>query len=351
VTYTFRDLELLGLPPYYVFPQGPTIAVGKAVFGQATYSLSKRLRGTAGVRFSQDHKSRIGATNFQQTSTFNPATDLHLPNRAAIDTRKTIWRLGAEFDLAPATLLFGTISTGYKAGGFNDGCLEDAACPAYAAVPAETLFYQPETLTSYEGGIKTRFWDGKASLNASAFYYDYGNLQLSGIAVVNNAPRFITTNAGMARVKGLEMDGQVFGSPSDRFSYSLALLDAIYVSYKPDGVTSWAGRKLDRSPSAVLGLGYERTFHLSPGQFKASIFSRASGQYVISVPSLGLQYPVPAYTESDLTLTYRAHDSHWHVQGLIKNLEDKVIPIAIDSVGQAVPSNPRTFAVRLVYRF
>ncbi|UUZ50863.1 hypothetical protein LP420_15245 [Massilia sp. B-10] len=47
VRYVFRDLELLQLPPYYVFPHGPVEATGKAVFGQATYALSDRLRATA----------------------------------------------------------------------------------------------------------------------------------------------------------------------------------------------------------------------------------------------------------------------------------------------------------------
>jgi len=355
VRYSFRDLELIGLTPYYVFPMAAE-ADGKALFGQATYSLTPRLRATVGARRSSDDKSRVGATNFQQTSTFNPATDLSMPNAAALQTHKTTWRLGAEYDPAPGTLLFATVSTGYKAGGFNDGCLAGSRangvdCPAALAVPASALLYQPETLTSYEAGIKTRFWDNKASLNATAFYYDYANLQLSGVVVLQGAPRFMTANAGEARVTGLEVEGELSASPSDRISYSLALLDAHYASYLPDGKTSWAGKKLDRAPSAALTLGYEHTFRLASARIKAAVFSRASRAYTISIPSQLLTYRVPGRTQSDLTVGYVPDRASWSLHAHVRNLENKVLPIAIDSFGMAVPGEPLTFGVRLDYRF
>ena len=356
VRYSFRDLELLQLPPYYVFPHDPTRSRSRALFGQATWRLAPRLRATAGVRYSSDAKSRIGSTNFQQGPDFNPATDLRLLNAAAVDTSKSTWRLGGEFDLAPASMLFATISTGYKSGGFNDGCLAGRRelgidCPAAQAVPEATLVYQPETLTSYEAGLKTRFWNNRASLSATAFYYDYANLQLSGVAMVAGAPRFVTTNAGQAKVTGLELEGQLILTPLDRISYSLALLDAHYVSYKPDGQSSWAGRDLDRSPGAAATLGYEHSFRLPAGSLKAALFTRASGAYTISVPSQLRQYRVPSRTESDLTLGYQGDQDRWSVQAHVKNLQDEVAPIAIDSFGMLVPSDPRTWGVRLDVRF
>ncbi|MES2315903.1 MAG: TonB-dependent receptor [Pseudomonadota bacterium] len=356
VRYSFRDLELLGLTPYYVFPHDPTVSVAKALFGQATYRLAPRLRATAGMRYSDDDKSRVGSTNYQQGSVFNPATDLRQLNSAHVNTHKATWRLGAEFDLSPAAMLFATISTGYKSGGFNDGCLAGTsamgiACSPAEAVPEATLVYQPETLTSYEAGVKLRFWDKRATLNASAFYYDYANLQLSGVAIVQSAPRFVTTNAGEARVTGLELDGQLSLSAADRLTYSLTLLDAQYVRYAPDGVTSWKGRDLDRAPGAAATLGYEHTFRVAQARIKAGLFTRASGSYTISVPSQLRQYRVPSATRSDLSLGYQPERGNWSVHAHVKNLQDKVSPIAIDSFGMLVPSDPRTWGVRLDYRF
>jgi iron complex outermembrane receptor protein len=354
--YSFRDLDLLGLPPYYVFPHGPTIATSKAVFGQASYRLTDKLRATAGARYTDDQKSRVGSTNFQQGSVFNPATDFKLLNAAAMDTHQTTWRLGADYDLAPATLLYGAVATGYKAGGFNDGCLAGTAqlgldCPAALAVPAGTLFYQPETLRSYEAGMKTRFWDNKASLSLSAFRYDYKNLQLSGVAIVQGAPRFVTGNAGVASVKGLEAEGRIEPTSQDSINYALSLLDAHYVSYSPDGVHSWAGKKLDRSPGHTLTLGYEHAFRLARGELAASLGARKSGAYIIAVPAQLLQYRVPSRTESDAALRYRPTRSAWSMTARVKNIENKVHPVSIDSFGMVVPSDPRTVDVRLDYLY
>ncbi|HEX8601656.1 MAG TPA: TonB-dependent receptor, partial [Pseudoduganella sp.] len=182
--YVFRDLVPIGLTPYYAFPTDPTLANSRAAFGQLTYRVTDRLRATAGLRQTKDEKSRVGATSFQQGPAFNPATDYQLPNAALIGTDKRTWRVGLDYDLAPSTFVYGTIATGYKAGGFNDGCVAGSTlgvpCPAAAAVAPGYLFYQPETLKSFELGAKTRFWNGRASLNAAAFKYDYTNLQLSG---------------------------------------------------------------------------------------------------------------------------------------------------------------------------
>ncbi len=355
-TYTFRDLEPLGLPPYYVFPHGPTIAASKAVFGQATYRITDQLRATAGARYTDDSKSRIGSTNFQQGAVFNPATDFALLNAARLNSHQTTWRLGADYDLAPSTLLYGAIATGYKAGGFNDGCLAGSSqlglsCPAALAVPVETLLYKPETVRSYEAGVKTRFLNHRASLNLSAFHYDYRNLQLSGVAIVAGAPRFVTANAGEASVKGLEAEGQAALTPQDRISYALALLDAHYVRYRPDGVHDWAGNQLDRSPPHTLTLGYEHRFQLTTAELTAGLRARRSASSSIAVPSQLLQYPIPAYTESDATLHYRPAGATWSVLARVKNIENKVRPIAIDSFGMTVPSDPRTVDVRVDYRF
>ncbi len=354
--YVFRDLQLLKLPPYYVFPHGPTVARSKAAFGQLTYSVTPALRATAGARYTDDDKSRVGSTNFQQKPEFNAATDFKLLNDATLNTHKTTWKLGAEYDVAPGAMAYASVATGYKSGGFNDGCLAGSTalgipCPAAVAVPAGTLFYQPETLKSWEAGLKARFWDKRASLNLAAFNYDYTNLQLSGVAIVAGAPRFVTQNAGAASVKGLELDGQVRAGANDSFSYGLTLLDAHYVSYRPNGVVSWAGEPLDRAPRTVASLGWDHGFRLPGALLLAGINARRSAAYNISVSSQLLQYRIPARTASDFTLSYRPDAASWSLMARVKNLENKVQPITIDSFGMSVPSDPRTVDIRFDYHF
>ena len=348
---SFRDLEPIGLTPYYVFPAGPVVSKSRAVFGQATWRVLDDLRLTAGARRTEDEKSRTGSTNLQAGPVFNPALDFAMPNVAALEKGKTTWRLGLEADAGPSTLFYATVATGYKSGGFNDGCAASAGCPAAIAVPAETLVYRPETLTSYEVGMKSRFWAKRASLNLAAYRYDYSDLQLSGVAIVNNVPRYVTSNAGVASVKGLELEGMVKPTAASRLSATLALLDAHYVSYSPDGVHSWAGYKLDRAPSAVLTLGAEHGFRVGAGTLTAGAFSRISGDYQIGIPSQLLRYRVPGRSESDLTLGYAPQGGPWSVLLRVRNVEDRVAPVNIDSFGMTVPSEPRALAVRMDYRF
>jgi iron complex outermembrane receptor protein len=353
--YAFRDLMPIGLPPYYAYPSDPTLAKSRAAFGQLTYRVTGRLRATAGLRYTEDEKSRVGATSFQQGPVFNPATDYQLPNAALIETDKRTWRLGLDYDLAPSTFVYGTLSTGYKAGGFNDGCVAGTtlgvACPAATAFTPGFLYYQPETLKALELGAKTRFWNKRATLNVAAFKYDYTNLQLSGNAIIAGAPRFITTNAGIASVRGLELDGKVQATADDRFTYGLTLLDAHYVSYTPDGVQSWDGRKLDRAPSHVLSAGYERRVRLGGHEVRAGVNARRSAAYMIGVPSRLVQYRIPAMSTVDATLAWRPDDAPWSVAAYAHNLGNKIAPSTIDSFGMSVPGAPRTFGVRFDYRY
>jgi iron complex outermembrane receptor protein len=356
VLYGFRDLELVGLPPYYVFPHGPNVARSKAVFGQGTWRVTDALRLTLGARHTDDVKSRTGSTNFQQKAVFNPATDLRQLNAAVTETGKTTWRVGVDYDVAPGTLLYGAVSTGYKAGGFNDGCLAGTRalgidCAAAAAVDEATLVYRPETITSYETGLKTRFRDRRATLNLTAFHYAYNNLQLSGVAVVQGAPRYVTSNAGEAGVTGIEADGQVRLGMDGALTWGATWLDAHYRSYVPDGVHSWAGHDLDRAPRATLLLGYEHRFALPAGDLTGAVTTRATAAYQIGVPSQLLEYGVAGHATTDLALRWQAHGAPWHVQLRASNLENRVRPLAIDSFGMVVPSDPRTVSARLAYRF
>ncbi|WP_306397731.1 TonB-dependent receptor [Telluria beijingensis] len=354
-SYAFQGLQPVGLPPYYSFPLR-TQARSRAVFGQLTWRVRDDLRLTAGARRTEDDKNRVGSTDFQQGPVFNPATDRRLLNAAELSTSRTTWRLGAEFDLAPATLLYGSLATGYKAGGFNDGCIAGTSalgisCPAAVAVSESALYYQPEELRAYEAGLKSRLLGGRLTVNAAAFLYDYTNLQLSGTAIVSGAPRILTSNAGVARSRGLELDGEVAIGSNGRLSYGATLLDAHYVTYAPNPSVDWSGRRLDRAPSHVYTLGYEHRFSALGGQLRAGVFARRSADYVIAIPSQALEYRIPAHTTTDATLRYQPAGAAWSLLARVRNLENSVRPSIIDSFGMTTPTAPRTADLRLDVRF
>lgn len=355
--YDFLDLAAIGLTPHYVFDIDPMVSSSRAVFGQATFALSGALRATAGVRYTKDEKARDALVGFQQAATFNPATDLRQPDVGRLATDKTTWRLGLDYDLAAASLLYGSVATGYKAGGFNDGCtagesLHGFACLPAMAMPAASLSYRPETVVAIEAGVKTRFWQRRASLDLAVFHYDYRDLQLSSETILaNGSPAYETSNAGQASVRGVEAEGELLLTPADRISYAATLLDAHYRRYAPDGVHSWAGVKLDRAPGRTLSLGYEHRWPLAGGQLAAGIDTRASASYVLTIPSQQLVYRVPGHTDTGLRLAWEPVGDRWSVQARVRNLENEVHPLTIGGSGLTVPSDPRTADLRFDYRF
>ena len=96
-------------------------------------------------------------------------------------------------------MLFATIATGYKAGGF-------AGSQGVAA--AATNAVRPESATNYEIGFKSTLADGSVRLNMTGFYMDYKDLQIVRFGPVPNSNfgSFQTTNIGSADIYGFEAE-------------------------------------------------------------------------------------------------------------------------------------------------
>jgi iron complex outermembrane receptor protein len=108
-------------------------------------------------------------------------------------------------------MYYGTISTGYKSGGF-------AGSQGVAA--AATNPVQPEDVINYEVGVKGEFADNSLRINASLYFMDYKDLQVVRFGPVPGSAfgTFQTTNVGSADITGLEVDFVWY--PSDNFSIS-----------------------------------------------------------------------------------------------------------------------------------
>ncbi|QUD89641.1 TonB-dependent receptor [Phenylobacterium montanum] len=349
-----------GAPGYFFgFPQTPGGSQSVGEFGQATYSLTDRWRITAGVRATDDDKFRHGATIFHGAvgEPFNPATDSL--NDAHLKTQKVTWKAGTDFDLTPATMLYFTASTGYRAGGFNDGCA--AGMPnCNNPLPTKALYYQPETLTAYEAGVKSKLLHNTLRLTADYFHYDYNNLQLSQVSNICGGPCQVTTNAASAEVDGLELEGLYAFDARNRFDFSATWLDARYADWEIVSGVNFAGLKLDHSPDVTLTAGYTYTQPLSNGaSLIANVRTRYSDRYAMISTALRAQFWQPGFTKTDLSLTYSAPGDVWYLQGFVRNLEDSinVTNVAVTTNVNAFTNgtvnfgDPRTWGVRFGAKF
>jgi iron complex outermembrane recepter protein len=340
------------------FPQHFVLSQSKAAFGQVTYSPAPALRITAGIRYTADTKARIGSTVQCQVSTACATPgDVISTNNASRDYSKTTWKVGFDYDVSQGTLLYGTVSTGYKAGGFNDGC--EVGTLAGCTEPASSLYYDPESITSYEVGVKSRMFDNKLRFNLSAFHYDYSGLQLTQVGPFcagQNCTR--TRNATSAKVDGIELEGSLAATLNDRIDFSAAYLNARYSAFVPNAVTfplvNWNGKKLDRSPTTTFSLGYSHTFDIANGgNVVAGVRTRYSSSFQISALSILGFFTQPSYTQSEATLTYTAPEKAYYFQAYVKNIENKFLVTAVGGGvnGTLQASDPRTFGVRAGMKF
>lgn len=320
----------------------------KAAFGQVVYSVNDSSRVIVGARTTQDTKVRhngqqmlSGGVDYDPT---NPGNTV-IPLYGNASWKSSTYKLGYERDLSPSQMFYATVSTGFKSGGFNDG--DTRTNPG--------LIYQPEKITAYEIGLNGKFLANAIQLTSSVFHYDYSQMQKSG--VVNS--QMLTTNTGNATVDGLELSGRYRLSDAGRLDVGLGLLEAKYKDYTTPNGTDYSSRKLDKTPSATLHLGYTHSWNLASGAGLAAHFgTKYSSSYVTTdtgTPTAApIQYQQGSFTKSSASLTYYSADDSTDVQFYVKNIENKsqlMGSVAFFGSNYGYMSEPRTVGVRATFKF
>ncbi|MEP2987768.1 MAG: TonB-dependent receptor [Parasphingorhabdus sp.] len=222
-----------------------------AVFGQATYAVVPELRFTVGARYTID---KVRATH--QADLIPNFFDMNIPNGAPValvpfanlrDTYKSFsWRLGVDYDVTDDVLAYFSVDKGFKAGGFNIGIITSLA---------ERTQVDPETLISYEVGLKSTLFDRKLRLNLSAFYYDYSDLQVLSVNTQAGSavPTLGLDNAADATIKGVEVEA--FATPTDWLDLGLnfGILDAKFKNYLSGAIDPVTGLPRDFSGNRMPG--------------------------------------------------------------------------------------------------
>lgn len=318
----------------------------QALFGQSSYALSGNLRLVTGARLSKDRKS--AKDEFNGGGLTIPAA----PFDRTVDFSQATWKLGLDWDATRDTFVFGSVSTGYKAGGFNTS--------------TDTLIYEPEELTALELGVKTRALSNRLQLSVSAFTYDYSDLQLSSTVCTTNAQGVNTcgtrtVNAASAKMAGIEFEGRFRPLDNGVIDFGLSLNKTRFGDYQPVNrpaqapnlVIDWTGQALDRAPKSTARLGYTHTFELASGAvIEAAASARYNSGFLVSSygDDYATRYRQPSFTKLDAQLTWRSANDKYSVQLFGKNLSDE-ITIESRQPGVVNISEPRTFGVRVGLKY
>jgi iron complex outermembrane receptor protein len=168
-------------------------ATNKAAFLDATWHVNDRLNLTAGIRYTREDKDYT----FRHLSFVPGVPDLIPPTRTDVSYSRNNPRAVIDYRWAPSLMIYASYATGFRAGGFNGRPFN----------PTQVVAFEPETLDSYEVGIKSEWLDRRLRINVAAFSGDYEDIQVT-IATVDPTGQsyFAPVNLGRARITGGEIE-------------------------------------------------------------------------------------------------------------------------------------------------
>lgn len=244
----------------------------------------------------------------------------------------TSYRLGFQYDAMPSTLLYGSLATGFKSGGFVQ---------RNQVAKDELRLFKPEHSTTIEFGLRSEFWMNRARFNAAVFNTDYRDIQVRVIEVAGFSP--ITANAAQARIDGLEWDLTVQLTKQFAVRSAMGFIDAHYTQIGDDlSDVSLASRFVNTPDfSSSLGFSYEASV------MQGNMVSRLDWGYTSDVYNDAENTALlkqKANHQMNTSLSYRPASKKWRTIAGVKNILDKKTIVsgnANRSLGSIVASYSR----------
>jgi iron complex outermembrane receptor protein len=169
------------------------------------------------------------------------------------------------------TTLYLQASRGFRSGDVNEPY--PVQCQAEAASAGIGKITDPDTLTNYELGLKSRFADGKLSLNAAVYKYNWHGVQL-GVQLACGFSGIV--NAGNIEGKGVELELLAQPTPAWQFNFSLAYNQNHFKDVE-SGTGFEPGQRLPDAPEKNASVGAQYNFRLNQAW---TAFARGDYVYV-----------------------------------------------------------------------
>ncbi|WP_158272112.1 TonB-dependent receptor [Marinicauda salina] len=216
-----------------------------AFFGEANVYLSDALTLIAGWRVTDETKEFAFSTGAQFLDgddailldiPFGPFTDLD-----TFEDTVFTGKLGLEYDVNDDVMVYATVSEGYKSGGFNRSFPQ--------APDALDAFFDPESVTNYEVGLRATLAGGRGSLNVTGFYLDYTDLQVD-TQIITSGGQLLNQTANAAEAESYGVELEAAWRPADRLELNaaLGLLHAEFTDFDPSATADYSGNALPFAP-------------------------------------------------------------------------------------------------------
>jgi iron complex outermembrane receptor protein len=357
---TTQHLRYAGLPPF----QGddPVDADTKALFAHVSWRPVDPLTLTAGLRYTDESKTYT-YTRLDLEGNRNPDGTSTLPILGPLDGVTGVYdgpqsdrfdfRLNAQYEITPDVSVYAQWSTGFKGGGIN---------PRPFNVEQVKPFF-PETLKSYELGLKSDLLDRRVRLNLAAFYSRYQDIQVglnncTGVlGIVAGVPCALPFNGGNAKVKGFEVETTLRPVEGLLIDGAVSYLDFDYTSLVPN-----TGIDLSfvspNTPKWKWSLGAQYTIDLDNA---GSLTPRVDASFQDDIYTNAVNRPsnlIEGYTLANARLTWANADDDLEISAEVTNLFDQYYLLTLFDLttagagwATAQPGRPREWAVSVKKRF
>lgn len=326
-----------------------------AVFAQGTYALTDGLKLTAGVRYNHDKSSGTYDSMSGGTSSQTSGAYLQPASTGSLSDHAWTGKVALDYQFTPSNMIYASWTRGFKPGGINSA---SASCGgAYCIFGWQDSIrpsYKKETVDSFEIGSKNRFLGDTLQINASAFLYNYKNMQF-----LEEDPVLFgegISNAPKARVYGVELESSYAPTDHVRFDASMSWLEGEFTSHylalDPTNATNaqnaagypdylfWTnffaassardaaredikGNRIPKLPRWQGNIAATWNGEVGPGKLTARAQLIYRGKYQYRLFNEGVVDLTPSYTQVNTMLKYEPEGTNADITLRVINLFDK----------------------------
>ena len=302
----------------------------KAVFGEASYNITEKLKATAGVRIAWTEISLFSQADGDLNGGFS---ELSRKTRNNAVTPK----FALSFQATRDVMVYAQAAKGFRVGQNNLTPLTDPV--SGDPIP---LDYKSDSLWNYEGGVKSTLFDGKVTANAAIYYIDWKNIQLKTESAVGFA---YVGNAGQARSYGAEIELKLRPVKAIEVGSAISINRNKLLSVIP-GAAATVGDRLPGTPRFTISNYAQYTLDVGGD---ASVYGRLAHQYLGKAYSdfrnaTALQFG--GYNEFDFRLGYQS--GRYELVAFVDNLTNQdnfTNAVRISNGPAAIRIRPRTIGL------
>ncbi len=339
--YTMESVDYLAAPADALVSTRQTNRAW-AVFGSVNYRLSPELNLRGGLRYTKDKKTLATTGKVNATAGTSASTD----------NDKVNWDLSGTYTLSPETNLYARVATGFRAASIY---------PASGFGPQSQA--RPETVTSYELGAKSEFWQRRARLSATVFSYTVKDQQLTAVGGTQNVNTLLNASKGQGR--GFELNLEVLPTENLLLTLGASYNDteikdrSLSMPQAGSGATmigtpdangnySIYGNPLPNAPKWIANLTARYTIPTADGNEYYIYTDWAYRSKVNFFLYRAVEFTGKPLTEGGLRVGYLWNNGKYEVAGFVRNITNKVVvngAIDFNNLTGFI-NDPRTYGVQ-----